>query len=504
MYETARDTASDVPQGGSHDVIVIGGGVAGLLSALRCARAGLDTLLLEAESAVGGCVRSHEVAGLTLDRGAESFATARPAVTMLAAEIGLAVEAPAGRPAWLYHRGGPAPIPSATLLGIPARPTAADVRRVIGWPGALRAQLDRVLPVPGNADGGDGADDSGTGLGELVARRLGRRVLRRLVAPIVAGVYSADPAGLDTAAVAPGLLPALRETGSLAGAVARLRGDGPPAGSAVKGVTGGMARLTDALLAALIDAGGAVRTSAPVRGLVRGNGGWTITIGPAPDTTSPAISTLKAASAVIAVPGAEAVRLLAQATDGAIELPTAPATEVAIVTLVVDEPALDAAPRGTGLLVAPDVTAVAAKALTHATAKWDYLARAAGPHRHVLRLSYGRGGSAEAAGARGIPDMDAFPDLALRDASLLLGVPLDRRTLADHAVVRYSNQLAARRADQRAALERIPLQLKDFPGLAICGSAIAGTGLGAVVANATDTPLVGTAPLGAGSKHDHD
>ena len=48
------------------------------------------------------------------------------------------------------------------------------------------------------------------------------------------------------------------------------------------------------------------------------------------------------------------------------------------------------------MLVAPGSTpgAVRAKALTHATAKWPWLARrvrdAAGPGWHVVRLSYGR------------------------------------------------------------------------------------------------------------------
>lgn len=499
MSDTATSTAVDT--------VVIGGGVAGLLAALNAARGGRTTVLLEAEPAVGGCVRSHRVAGLTLDRGAESFATARPAVGALAAELGLSVEAPTGHPAWLYHRGGPAPIPAATLFGIPAHPTAADVRRVIGTVGALRAQLDRILPVREAPASGDRV----ARLGELVERRLGRRVLRRLVAPVVAGVYSADPAGLDAAAVAPGLLPALRETGSLAAAVARLRGDGPPSGAAVATVTGGMARLTEALLAALIAAGGSVRTSAPALGVVRRHGGWTVTIGPpgsvgsdgaAHGTPSQPVGAIAAGNVVVAVPGAVAAPLVAQATDGTVLLPTAPATAVAIVTLVVDEPSLDAAPRGTGVLVAPDVTAVTAKALTHATAKWEYIARAAraeGEHRHVLRLSYGRGGAA----APVIPPADAFIEAALRDASTLVGTRLDAHNLVGHAIVRYSNQLAPRLADQRAALERVPLQLKDFPGLTVRGSAITGTGLGAVVADATHAAGADESPTRAGSNHDH-
>jgi oxygen-dependent protoporphyrinogen oxidase len=62
------------------DVIVIGGGVAGLIAARACARVGLNVTVLEASAAVGGAVASHTVAGLTLDSGAESFAVRKNVV----------------------------------------------------------------------------------------------------------------------------------------------------------------------------------------------------------------------------------------------------------------------------------------------------------------------------------------------------------------------------------------------------------------------------------------
>ena len=72
----------------------------------------------------------------------------------------------------------------------------------------------------------------------------------------------------------------------------------------------------------------------------------------------------------------------------ATELEPVSSGQIVLATLVVDSAELDAAPRGTGLLVAPGASGIRAKALTHATAKWAWLAEAAGPHRHVLRLSY--------------------------------------------------------------------------------------------------------------------
>src|SRR5690606_1419919 len=97
------------------------------------------------------------------------------------------------------------------------------------------------------------------------------------------------------------------------------------------------------------------------------------------------------------------------------------AASVELVTLVLDAPALDAAPRGTGVLVVQGTPGVTAKALTHSSAKWQWLADAAGG-RHVVRLSYGRAGETNPLDGRSDDEVTA---LALADAAALLGTPLD-------------------------------------------------------------------------------
>jgi phytoene dehydrogenase-like protein len=62
------------------EVIVVGGGLAGLVAARHLAAGGADVTVLERRDAVGGRVRSERVDGFTLDRGFQVLFTGYPAV----------------------------------------------------------------------------------------------------------------------------------------------------------------------------------------------------------------------------------------------------------------------------------------------------------------------------------------------------------------------------------------------------------------------------------------
>lgn len=139
------------------DVAVIGGGVAGLVIARDLAAVGRSVAILDAGTRLGGTVAAHEVAGLTLDAGAESFATRTSAVADLLADLDLADDVvlpnPAGAGVQLADRA--VRLPATGVLGVPGR-VGKDVREVIGVAGTVRAGLDRVLP---------GAVGTGAGFG---------------------------------------------------------------------------------------------------------------------------------------------------------------------------------------------------------------------------------------------------------------------------------------------------------------------------------------------------
>ncbi|MDQ0894255.1 protoporphyrinogen oxidase [Agromyces ramosus] len=489
------DAAARDPQHAAVDVVVVGGGVAGLVAALECAKVGLKVTLLERRAELGGCVGRIELDGLTLDSGAESFATRGGTVAELLTTLGLDgdVVDPNRAGAWLAMPGSngkaggvaAAPLPKTGMLGIPANPLGDDVRRIIGWRGAIRAYADRIMPILriGRAHS----------LGELVRKRMGAAVLDRLVTPISAGVYSADPDELDLDVVAPGLNEAMTRMGSLSGGVGQLVEE-RKAGSAVRGLRGGMHRLVDTLAAELRRFDVTVTTSAEVRDLERlraraagagdaDAGGADIPEWRVAATTADGDLLVDTRFVILAAPAQSSRRLLVEAVDGWTDAADWPAAaSVDLVTLVLDAPALDAVPRGTGVLVAAGTEGVTAKALTHSTAKWQWLAEAAG-RRHVVRLSYGRAGASNP--LDGLAD-DAVARIALADASALLDVHLDERMLRASGRTAWRDALSHASLGQQHRVRELEDALAAEPSIEATGSWIAGTGLASVVPHALE------------------
>lgn len=490
-------------------VVVVGGGIGGLIAARECAKVGMRVTVLEASDAPGGAIRAAELDGVRVDAGAESFATRGGHVRALLTELGIAdrIVPPAPGGAWLAGIPGigAAPLPVGGILGIPGNPFQPDVRRILGWSGVWRAYLDRLRPplTIGHQHS----------LGALVASRMGRKVRDRLVAPVTTGVYSATPDDIDVDVAAPGLNAALTRVGSLAGAVQALKEESAARtvdrkpGAAVEGLDGGMTQLVDALLRDLSTFRVEVRTVTPVRGIARQGDGWRITVDavsdaqdadaapiddalPAGAETAAAAPTTPEAAApmedlladalVMAVDERTARALLADTVPALAEASDAVAPEIEVVTLLLDAPALDAAPRGTGVLTVPGSSI--AKALTHSTAKWEWVRRAAGS-RHVVRVSFGAQGEPA---ATAVLDDEAAADLARREASVLLGVDIALAAVVAAHRARYVQAQPASVIGSGERRDAARAAVRAVPGLAAVGAWLAGTGLAQVVPDAVD------------------
>ena len=458
------------------DAVVVGGGVAGLVAAVEVARAGHSVLLLERTTRLGGRVNTAMLAGLPVDLGAESFATRDGTVAALLDELEMIATEPAGLPAWVVNPRDAYPLPPAGALGVPTDPLSRPALRALGPLTALRVAAEPYLLRRPTAHG------PSPSIGEVARSRIGSRATRRLVAPVVTGVYSAAPDRLPLA-VCPELARAYAETGSLVRAARVARASQAASGGAVRGLPGGMGTLVARLEDELRAHGGNIVTTArdirldPLTNRVRWAGGEMI-----------------AAATILAIPAHEvasitAVGVSALAPDQGNATPedavalnrethtTSRASAIAVetVALVIEDARLEAAPRGTGALVSQPHPRIAAKALTHASAKWPWLRPSAAPGvpaaLHVLRLSYGSRDRAPA--TQPLTDEEAAR-LALQDASRVLGVLLDPAQLRAHARARWA-------IPGRAQPPRLPR------GVRVTGEAFAGTGLASVIAHARET-----------------
>ncbi|MFT4213742.1 MAG: FAD-dependent oxidoreductase [Microbacterium sp.] len=462
------------------DVVIVGGGVAGLVIAHDLARAGRGVVLCEASDRLGGLLRRGVVAGLDVDLGAESFATRTDAVAVLAAELGLGTVAPRPGGAWIavQTESGPrrAPLSRRTLLGIPADPLAADVALIIGADAAAQAAHESALPglgAPALAE---------PSLYDLVAARLGPLVAARLVDPLCRSVYSRPAAELRLSQVNPALWRAFVERGSLLAAVATVLGERPVvrAGAAVGGIAGGMWRLPEALAASARAHGADLRTSTAVTA-----------VDPTGILVHTTAGTLRARRVVVAtgpaaaasLPGCSADRSGGDFTSGgsnpadsssrvSISSRTAlPSRQnggrIRIAVAAIAHPGLDAFPVGSGVIVDPALQ-TAAKALTHVNAKWEWAGAETGARGiHLVRLSARDADAGTLATAA---------DIA-RETSLLTGVPIAPEQVRDLLVHEWADAVAR---DEQSALPAEPAP----PGIEHAGAAAAGTGLACVVPHA--------------------
>lgn len=427
------------------DVLIIGAGIAGLVVAHDLARAGHRVVVIESASEVGGLLRRGTVAGVTIDMGAESFATRTDAVAALLADAQLDLDLVVPRPqaAWLAIATDEgvvrAPLPRRTVLGVPADPGADDVVAIIGPDGAARARAERPEAIDPAAE---------PSLYDLVTARLGARVANRLVDPLCRSVYSRPAADARLSHLHPGLWREFVARGSLLAAAGVIATE-QRAGAAVGGIAGGMWQLPVALAGAARAHGADIRTGVKVRAVRPGNGA--IIVHTAGDRFT-------ARRVVIATGPAESARLLADddigdATGGG---------GVRVVAAAISHPGLAAEPIGTGIIVDAALPA-AAKALTHITAKWAW-ARAAAPSGiHLVRLS------ARDAAAEGL---HSAGDVA-REVATATGLDIAREHVVDMLAQDWPD----------AVVREVHSGARPA-GIHLAGATVAGTGLASVIPHA--------------------
>jgi oxygen-dependent protoporphyrinogen oxidase len=261
-------------------VIVIGGGLSGLATAHRiqersgALRRSVELTLLEAKERLGGVIATERCDGFTLEGGPDSFITNKPWGLDLCTRLGLGgrlIETePGRRRSFVVRKGRLLPVPEGFVLMKPQRLGPLLTTPILSWRGKIRMLMDLFLPRRDE----DGGDESVAG---FVRRRFGREALDRLIQPLVAGIYTADPSNLSLKATFSEFPAMEREHRSIIrGALREARARGPKhvarqASGARYGMfvtlDEGMGGLPAALAAAL--PGGCVRLNTAVRRIHR-------------------------------------------------------------------------------------------------------------------------------------------------------------------------------------------------------------------------------------------
>ncbi|MCM0620095.1 protoporphyrinogen oxidase [Nocardioides bruguierae] len=454
----------------SWDVIVVGGGIAGLAAARELQQAGRSVLVLESSPRVGGKLRRERVAGHLVDVGAEAMLNRRPEGVDLAAAVGLEVEHPALARSRVWTRGALRPLPRS-LMGVPQDVEALRESGILTAEELAQVLAEPSLPPYELPESGD------VTVGEMVDARFGAAVTDRLVEPLLGGVYAGHAREISARVAAPQLL-RLAAQGSLleAGRASADTTASTYQAPVFAGVPGGMGLLPERLAEQLT-----VRTDATVRGLERhpDGAGWRVLVGPTTDATW-----LEAGAVVLATPTAPAARLLADvAPAAAARLAAMEAASVAVVTFAFrteDVAALDA--MGSSGFLVPPVDGRSIKASTWSFAKWDWVRRAgAADGLAFLRTSLGRHRE-EAVLQR--PDADLVA-LSLEDLRAAVGTALapDVEPVDTH-VQRWGAGLPQYGLGHTEAVAEVRVDVAGQPGLAVCGAAYDGVGIPAVIGSA--------------------
>ena len=435
---------------------MVGAGLAGLAAARDLVGAGHDVLVLESSSRVGGKLRRDEVAGVTVDVGAEAMLNRRPEGVSLAGALGLPLAHPTVASSRIWTRGELRPLPRS-LMGVPLDLRELEHSGVLSREGLARVREEPTL-WPERLEG----DIS---VGELVDRRFGPEVTDRLVEPLLGGVYAGHARLISARASVPQLL-AYAGRGSVLEQAAAI--PTTYAGPVFAGIPGGMGRLPEELAAGLT-----VRTGATVRELVRTPTGFALTVGP---TTRP--ERVEADAVVLATPAAPTARLLGSvAPVAAAELAAVESASMVVVTFAFrgdDVPDL-AATDSSGFLV-PPVDGRRVKAATFSFAKWGWV-RDAGDGLLLLRTSLGRHREELALQATD----EELVAWSLEDLAAAVGLTA---TPVDTHVQRWGGGLPQYAVGHLDRVARIRAAVAEVPGLAVCGAAYDGVGIPAVIASA--------------------
>ena len=440
-------------------VVIIGGGISGLAAAYELTTRGVSFVLLEASDRFGGLIHTAHVEGLTIESGADSMLAQKPAAIELCEALGLGprlISTTPPRTAYIHARGALHRIPSPSIFGIPITHEAIDQYDLLSEAARVRLkQSFDIQPAPAARD---------ESVADFFRRQFGNDTVSLIAEPLLGGIHAGDVEQLSIAAVAPQLVRAEAETGSVlrafhdrAAPMTPSGTSGTPNEGAFRSLRGGMGELVKALLDRLPD--GSTWTASPVIGVTRSSGQWVV---------STRGNTFAAAAVIVAAPAHAAARILASSLPALANL-CADVPYVSTASVAMSWPR-DHVPHplaGTGFVVARQHSNLRITACSWVTSKWAGRA----PDEIVLLRAFVGGATDRDVVA--LSDAKLI-DLVARDLASVHGITTPPASARVHRWIDAGAQHNVGHIERMRAIDRLAA---DEPGLFVTGSGFRSIGV---------------------------
>lgn len=444
------------------DVLIIGGGIAGLAAAHQLVKHGLNPLVLERDSRAGGKLLTEHVDGFTIESGPDAFLMRKPWAYELACDLGLQSQIIHPRRenarTYIVRRGQLYPLPDGFNLIAPSKLWPFLKSPLLSPLGRARALFDWVIPSRQDSD-----DES---VGAFVTRRLGRETAEILADPLLGGVFNAPIDDLSLAASFPNFRHLEKTHGSIIRGLMQAAQVAKPDSPAFFSFIGGAQTLVDALAAQLHPH---ILTDATVDSLTVVDGLYQVRLASGEKFYAPAV--------ILATSPAVSARLLGTiAPKSALLLGQIRATDVGVGALGYN---LSDVPRhlnGFGAVI-PSGEKRPIDGMTWASSKWAHRA----PAGHALiRVFFG--------------GIHTRPTFALSDSDVMAVIRGELRDLlgitAEPVITRLTRWPSAYPLYQVGHLDHAAAIASSLPdGAYLTGSALYGVGVPDVVHHAQQTAM---------------
>jgi oxygen-dependent protoporphyrinogen oxidase len=464
---------------------VVGGGISGLTAAYRLSqlRPTATVEVFEGSARLGGVLHTNRAEDLLIERGADSFFNKLPWAADLCDELGLAEELiptnKGERRAFVLRAGKLVPVPEGFVV-IRANAVGPILKTpLLSWRGKLRLLGERWVPRAQDIDTAD-YDES---VASFATRRLGRETFERLVQPLLAGIYTADPAKLSLAATMPEVIEDERKYGSLhqASLAAPAGPDAQASGARyARFVTlrRGLQQLVDKLSSQL--APDSLHLQTPIRGLHRDDDGSWLLIGSDGKQYGPF------AGIIIGLPAPRAAELVAEShpeLEGLLQ--KIPYASSAVVSLAFSRDQITQGVAGFGFVV-PTVENRKIVAASFSSQKFPGRAPV---DQHLIRVFLGGAKQPE---VLLLPD-DQLCELARTEISAILNIQGEPSQVD---LVRWQEKMPQYHLGHPQLVAAIENLVEKLPALELAGNAYHGVGIPQCVhsGNLAAQRLVATSP----------